>query len=411
MKKIFFVFLFIFHTLNANSSIDQKILSTTKQLKEFKSKHKNTNDKLANDAKEILKEQKDFYQNQKKVQGLEKSLKYEQKRYRVAIKKLKGLEYKLLHVNKSKTSVESKLVFLIAKHISLLAILENYSTDNINTIISHEAIKKLVEITKKNMEVLDKKFQILDKQSKLYGKRINKKKIYIDKIQAQKKEYIYLSKMNQEKISSLLSKKKNHKIRLYKILNIQENMQNVLSKLKVKKSAFLQNKKRRAQIKKQKKRLEQQSANRISNANLPTVRQIGSSYQKLKTRPYRGLKTISPLKQYIITQQYGKYIDPIYNIKIFNDSITLKPKNGYDKVRNVFNGKVVLITKSSLLGNLIVVEHDKGMQTTYASVDQINTHLRTGKKIKKGTILGRVRDELIFGVSQKDVHFNPEELF
>jgi murein DD-endopeptidase MepM/ murein hydrolase activator NlpD len=188
-------------------------------------------------------------------------------------------------------------------------------------------------------------------------------------------------------------------------------MQNVLSKLKVKKSAFLQNKKRRAQIKKQKKRLEQQSANRISNANLPTVRQIGSSYQKLKTRPYRGLKTISPLKQYIITQQYGKYIDPIYNIKIFNDSITLKPKNGYDKVRNVFNGKVVLITKSSLLGNLIVVEHDKGMQTTYASVDQINTHLRTGKKIKKGTILGRVRDELIFGVSQKDVHFNPEELF
>lgn len=40
------------------------------------------------------------------------------------------------------------------------------------------------------------------------------------------------------------------------------------------------------------------------------------------------MKTISPIKNATIDKAFGEYIDPVYKIKVFNESITLNAKKG-----------------------------------------------------------------------------------
>jgi len=141
------------------------------------------------------------------------------------------------------------------------------------------------------------------------------------------------------------------------------------------------------------------------------VKKHGSSYQAIKTIRYRGRKTIAPLNSYTITKKYGTYTDPIYGIKIFNESISLKPKQPNAKVKTVFNGKVIYAANTAVLDNIVIVEHRNGLHTIYANLSQIAPNIKKGKKIAKGATIGRVKDELIFEVTQKTKHINPIRLF
>ena len=50
------------------------------------------------------------------------------------------------------------------------------------------------------------------------------------------------------------------------------------------------------------------------------------------------------------------------------------------------------------------------MHTIYANLSKIS-NIKKGQKIKKGYTIGRVKDELIFEVTQKSYHINPVRLF
>ena len=149
----------------------------------------------------------------------------------------------------------------------------------------------------------------------------------------------------------------------------------------------------------------------VLDKNLPKVKKHGSSYQAIKTKKYRGKKTIAPLDSYTITKKYGTYTDPIYGIKIFNESISLKPKSKNAKVKTVFNGKVIYADKTAVLDNIVIVEHKNGLHTIYANLSQISPNIKKGSKIKKGYTIGRVSEELIFEVTEKSFHINPIRLF
>ena len=149
----------------------------------------------------------------------------------------------------------------------------------------------------------------------------------------------------------------------------------------------------------------------IEDKNLPKVKRHASSYQAIKTKKYRGPKTIAPLDSYTVSKNYGTYTDPIYGIKIFNESISLKSKVLNAKVKTVFNGKVIYANKTAVLDNIVIVEHKGGLHTIYANLSQISPNIKKGKKIKKGYSIGRVQEELIFEVTQKSYHINPIRLF
>ncbi|HFU74440.1 MAG TPA: M23 family metallopeptidase, partial [Helicobacteraceae bacterium] len=108
--------------------------------------------------------------------------------------------------------------------------------------------------------------------------------------------------------------------------------------------------------------------------------------------------------------KYGTYTDPIYNIKIFNESVSLKSTTPNAKVKNVLNGKVILATSNPILENIVIVEHANGLHTIYAHLDKIAPTIKKGKRIKKGSIIGRVNSELMFEVTQKNYHINPMQL-
>ena len=80
------------------------------------------------------------------------------------------------------------------------------------------------------------------------------------------------------------------------------------------------------------------------NLNLD-VKKIGSSTDGIQIIKYKGEKTIAPLKSFKIVKNFGTYYDPVYKIKLFNESIVLKSDEPKAKVVSVLNGKVVYAKK------------------------------------------------------------------
>ena len=140
------------------------------------------------------------------------------------------------------------------------------------------------------------------------------------------------------------------------------------------------------------------------------VRQVNSSYKKSKTYAYRGKRTISPLPGARLIKKFGTYVDPIYKIKIFNESITLKSPASNSKVQNILNGKVVFAGKSSMLGKVVVISHSHKIHTVYAGLSKIAPTIHVGVKIRKGYVVGKVSEKLIFQATKNSKHINPLRL-
>jgi murein DD-endopeptidase MepM/ murein hydrolase activator NlpD len=142
------------------------------------------------------------------------------------------------------------------------------------------------------------------------------------------------------------------------------------------------------------------------------VRILGSSTKGVKIGKYRGSKTIAPLKSYSILKKFGKYYDPVYKIKLFNESILLKTNEPDAKVYSVLDGKVVYSKQNSgMLENLVIIQHKNGLYTIYSHLDQISPTLKVGKWIKKGYVVGRVDETLTFEAIVNNKYIDPADIF
>ncbi|HHD77773.1 MAG TPA: M23 family metallopeptidase, partial [Campylobacteraceae bacterium] len=119
----------------------------------------------------------------------------------------------------------------------------------------------------------------------------------------------------------------------------------------------------------------------------------------------------APLKSYQIVQKFGTFIDPVYKIKVFNDSVKLRPASRDTLVRNVLPGKVVYAAKTPVMDRVVIVEHPGGLHTIYANLSKIAPTLKIGSKLKRGYVIGRISDTLAFEVTKETKHINPVELF
>ena len=158
------------------------------------------------------------------------------------------------------------------------------------------------------------------------------------------------------------------------------------------------------------KKAKQVKTSRTKKSATAKVTKKGSSYQSVKSKKYRGKKTIAPLSGYRLVKKFGPYTDPIYKIKIYNESVSLQPNQRNAKVKTVLNGKVILAKKTQLLDNVVIVKHANGLHTIYAHLDQIAPTVKKGKKVKKGSTIGRVDHELTFEVTQDSYHIDPMSL-
>jgi septal ring factor EnvC (AmiA/AmiB activator) len=406
MYRLFLVAVLLFSVVDAKEDIDKKIKQTSSKLHSYTKNYSKLNKKMADTAKAILEQKKELNKQDAYLKELKAELVTKESIYKENAKELELLKKRQAELKAKQDKIEEALVFVIAKSVSLSVILNEEYPANEEALIEFEVLKSMLKESKAKAKKLSATFfanaQVIES--------LNKKTAALEKsialIDLKRKELLKKQAENKKALKKLQLTKASYKKELKKLLQRQNALKKTLSKLNLIKID---------EIKKAKEEQARKEAfkkkNIILNENLPEVKKHGSSYQSVKTIKYRGPKTIAPLTHYTITKKYGTYRDPIYGIKIFNESISLKPKRRDAKVKTVFNGKVIYADKTAVLDNIVIVEHKNGLHTIYANLSKIAPGIKKGKKVRRGAVIGRVKDELVFEVTQKSAHINPIRLF
>ena len=407
MRAIFFILLFLGTSVGfATTDIDKKINKTSSKLHSYTKNYSRLNAKMAKTAKEIIKQKAELEKKIKYLKKLEQELSLKEGSHSENIKKLKILKKSQQALKQKQQKIEEELIFVIAQTVSLSLVLEEEYPKNEEAIMEFEVLKAMLKASKKKAKELNKAFYENEKHIDALRLHVSSLEVAIANIDKKRKELIRTKEENKKALKKLTLAKASYKKELKSLLKRQNALKKTLSQLHIIKVDEI---KRAKEEKARKLAFEKQKIE--LNKNLPKVKKHGSSYQAMKTIRYRGRKTIAPLNAYTITKKYGTYTDPIYGIKIFNESISLKPKQPNAKVKTVFNGKVIYAAKTAVLDNVVIVEHKNGLHTIYANLSQIAPNIKKGKKIAKGATIGRVKDELVFEVTQKTNHINPIRLF
>jgi len=402
MIRFFLFVVFVSASLFCRENIDTQIKNTNKKISSFSKTYSSINKKMAQNAKAILKQKKEILKQQKYLQNLQAELKEKELIYKQNTLQLVQLRKKQKKLAQIQDKIEQELVFEIAQSVSISMILDEKYTVDSESLIEFEVLQSMLKKSKQKANKLNAEFYKNSKDIDILNIHASSLEVAISNIDAKRKSLLATQKKNKKALKELKLAKASYKKALKKILKKQDMLKKTLAQLNIIKIDA---------IKKAREEEERKKAFSASLKQLPKVKRHGSSYQTVKTKRYRGPKTIAPLKHYTITKKYGTYTDPIYGIKIFNESISLKPKKPNAKVKTVFNGKVIYADKTAVLDNIVIIEHKNGVHTIYANLSQISPNIKKGKKIKKGYTIGRINDELIFEVTQKSYHINPVRLF
>ncbi len=404
--------------LLATASIDEKIANTSKRLDTFESTYSQVNAEMAKNAREILSQNRAVLRQQQELEKLRSDIEAKKTTYQEQKEELGVLQGSQDDLQSMQNEIEQQLAFAIAKNASLSLLLGDERSRNAESLITEEALKVIARQTKEEIKALESSYSGNHDAIITLQKRIKELRSAIAEMDTKEHELSLAHQANQKELESLNAKTKRYEASLSKLLKEQASLKATLKRLNIVKDEELKAQeaaKKRAEA----EALAQRDAEKaqqtresmmVDSKDLPEVKQVGSSYQNVMTKRYRGAKTIAPLESYSVTKQYGPYTDPIYNIKIFNESVSLKPNEANAKVKNILNGKVVMAQETAMLNNVVIVEHDDGLHTIYAHLDQIAPTIQKGKKIRKGSIIGRVSDELMLEVTQKNYHINPLQL-
>jgi len=388
------------------STTDKKISKTSSKLSKYSKNYSKLNKKMSQTARAILKQKRSLLEQEKYLKELKKELALKELSYKDNTSQLKLMKKSQKKLHEQQEKIEDTLSFVIAKSVSLTLILDEASSQSADTLIESEVLKAMLQKEKEKATVLSNTFISNAKDIDSLNQHASTLEVAIANIDSKRKKLIKTQKENKQALEKLTRSKASYKKELKTLLSRQNALKNTLAKLNIVKID---------EIKKAKLAKERKAAfdkkKIVLDKNPVKVKKHGSSYQAVKTKKYRGSKTIAPLDSYTITKKYGTYTDPIYGIKIFNESISLKPKHINAKVKTVFNGKVIYADKTAVLNNIVIVEHKNGLHTIYANLSKISPNIKKGIKIKRGYTIGRVEDELVFEVTQKSYHINPIRLF
>ena len=451
--RSFIVLCFVTIGLLYGASTTSKIKSSKKNLSATSSAKKHASRKLGKIAKDIKSAEKDIVFLERKIVNLEKDQEKTEKQYEVLKGELKRSEEELSQTAKELKAKAKVFISLLSEQFSIVFAMEHSHAPTQKSILSHEVYSAYKKQNAKVLQTLKSDILALKKSKKRKEKLRNNRQSEIKRI-VKKRESYAQQKVAKEKLRKKLSvDEEKYNAKLEKIEDKQNSLRATLAKLNILHTQEVEDARKRALARKKAMRLEKERQRKIRDAKTlarakarkakealrkattkeektqarlaakeaeveekkvykesEKVRQVNSSYKKSKTYAYRGKKTISPLSGAKVIKKFGTYVDPIYKIKIFNESITLKAKIKNAKVKNVLNGKVVFSGKSSMLGNVVVVLHSSKIHTVYAGLSKIAPTIRVGRKIKKGYVVGKVNEKLIFQATKNSKHINPLRL-
>lgn len=379
--------------LNA-SSTNEKIKAQEKDLASSKKIEAGLNKKLDDIANDIKRSQAELESISKDIQSLKIQID-ELKQSKVQEQNdLNELSKQNIELITNQKQVEASLVNIIAQNFSLDLLMADSEGESAENIISIKAVEKLNSIMKDDLRKLAKNYDETTNIIRQKQERIDAIQKSLADFENKKAQLLKLQKKQNDTIASLKNDNEIYKKKLITLKEQQDEMRQTLQKLAI-------------IAQKESKQKEQSQSQKSSSKSANKPRQ---GYSGTAVRRYTGAKTIAPLDSFSVKQRFGNYVDPIYNLKIFNESVILSSNTKDATVKNVLDGKVIFAKHTSLLNNVIIIENSGQIHTIYANLSQIAPSVKVGAVVKKGSIIGRVASDLTFEVTQKNYHIDPLEL-
>jgi murein DD-endopeptidase MepM/ murein hydrolase activator NlpD len=447
MTKIVFLLIVFISAIFAASNIDQKIQTNKEKLDSSSDKRDSTSLKIKELAEQIESQNTNITNIEKEIKQINSDIDEHQKLLEEAKGKLDDLKSKSSELIREKTSSEEQIVDTIIEEFSISIAVKLVSEDSLQELIDSEIYTLLSQHSKDKVLKLNTSYSSLSANTKNNQKDIDKISSYIDDRQKTKDKLTVLKEKHSSSLASLEQQHKSYQEELNKVAKEQESLKNLLSELNILKqeeakkaeaamAAAEEEKRKKLQALLSQKKAMPNNSDAIredvvddssaqdevqtadvrnqryaKNLNLD-VKKIGSSTDGVTIIKYKGEKTISPLKSFKVVKNFGTYYDPVYKIKLFNESIVLKSEEEKAKVVSVLNGKVVYAKKNAgMLDNVVIIQHENGLHTIYSHLDEISPTLVVGKWIQQGYVVGRVNNTLMFQATKDSAHIDPKDLF
>jgi len=424
MKKLYLLALICSLFLNAKTSPSELF----KQIKESKNelavaqKQKNiTNKQLQKTAQKIKKLNEAIAEYDKKLDKLNIELMGARKKYQESMSEIKGIENIVSELDKDIEAKAKEFAKKLSRQLGSVVAQNQTAEKNEKSVVLKEVYDKYKNYNQQELLKLSRNIE----QKKALRKNLLARRDEIAKSikDVTKQQELYKKQKAQKKrlLAKLAKEEKAYSKKLREIFRKQTVARLTLTKLNLlQEESAKEAKKREAILKsriKQLKRLRLSRDNAIKAGkkvsykpiSIDGVKQYGSSYT-INTYKYRGPKTIAPMRSPKLIKKFGTFIDPIYKIKSHSDSITLVSKTNDNRVFNVLNGEVAYMGKNSMLGKMVVIKHTNGLYTIYADLNKFSPLLKVGSKVKKGSVVGKVKRKLIFEATKNGKFINPARL-
>lgn len=447
--RFFAVWIIVTFSLLYGASTTEKIKDSKKGLSITSSEKKKTSRKLEKIAEDIKKAENEIKQLVKKIDVLKSDEDKTEKAYDKLKEELASAEKSLEQVNSEIQKKREAFLSLATEQFSVIFALQQFKTQTREAVIAYELYKTYEKHNEAELKALKSDIIGLESSQKQKLALRDKTKKSLDKIVKKRQEFAKKKKKKEAYVKRLLADEEKYQNKFNKIVDKQNVLRDTLAQLNILHKKEVVDAKKAATARKEAIRLEKErkrkirlaeekaKAAKLALAKAKTqeakkaaklaakeaernrkkvakqsekVRKVHSSYKKSKTFAYRGKKTISPINGAKVIKKFGTYIDPIYKIKIYNESVTLKAPQQDSKVQNVLNGKIVYAGSSSMLGKVVVVAHSGKLHTVYAGLSKIAPNIKKGRKIKKGYVVGKVNSKLIFQATKNSKHINPLRL-
>lgn len=412
--RTFLLILAVCATLFAAGATANKTQSTKQNLKTKVEQEKKLNKKLDELAKSILSGEENVKTTAEQISALSVQVKELESSAKAADASLNTLIAQNKDLVAEQKRIEASLLAIISKRFAYDLIVPKNYIESEESIISAEILNSLTKDSQNEVNKIAKDYSKTINSIKSQTDKIGAIKLDLAEFRSKQDKLIALQTKQKKDLAQLKSDKDSYEKELSAIQADQEELRKTLEKLAIiakneeEEKARAQQKAKLEEAKKAKnnEKLASQSQKTAKN----DVRQVGSSYQMSQVKRYTGAKTIAPLEKFTLKQAFGDYTDPIYKIKIFNESVVLRSALSDAVVKNVLDGKVVFAKETSLLQKVVIVENKDGIHTIYAHLSKIAPTIKVGSRLKKGYVIGRVERDLTFEVTQKNYHINPMEL-
>lgn len=416
--RAFLLILAVCATLFAAGATANKTQSTKQDLKTKAEQEKKLNKKLDELAKSILSSEENVKTTAEQISDLSVQVKELESSAKAADASLNTLIAQNKDLIAEQKRIEGALLAIISKRFAYDLIVPKNYIESEESIISAEILNSLAKGSQNEVNKIAKDYSKTINSIKSQTNKISAIKLDLAEFRSKQNKLIALQTKQKKDLAQLKSDKDSYEKELRAIQAEQDELRKTLEKLAIiakneeEEKARAQQKAKLEEAKKAKNNEKSASGEQSSSKKTAKndVRQVGSSYQKSQVKRYTGAKTIAPLEKFTLKQAFGDYTDPIYKIKIFNESVVLRSALRDAVVKNVLDGKVVFAKETSLLQKVVIVENKDGIHTIYAHLSKIAPTIKVGAKLKKGYVIGRVEQDLTFEVTQKNYHINPMEL-